>query len=151
MDVYTIVLALHNIIRWIVLVAGLLAAGRAIVSWIMSLPWTQTDNTTGLFFTTSVDIQFILGMVLYLFLSPFTEVAFADFGAAMGDDNLRYWAVEHIALMIGVLLLVHGGRAISKRQAEDKRKHMWAAIMYAVAFIVLLAGMPWFRPLLPSF
>jgi uncharacterized membrane protein YozB (DUF420 family) len=151
MDIYTIVLALHNIIRWVVLIAGLLAAGRAIFSWIMSLPWTQTDNNTGLFFTTSVDIQVLLGLVLYIFLSPFTEVAFADFGVAMGDDNLRYWAVEHIALMIGVLFLVHGGRVISKRQAEDKRKHMWAAIMYTLAFIVLLAGMPWFRPLLPSF
>ncbi len=150
MDIYTIVLALHNIIRWVVLLAGLLAAGRAIFSWITNIPWTQADNSTGLFFTTSVDIQVLLGLILYIFLSPFTETAFADFGAAMGDDRLRYWAVEHIALMLGVLLLVHGGRAISKRQAEDKKKHMWAAIFYTVAFVILLAGMPWFRPLLPS-
>lgn len=151
MDAYTIVLALHNIIRWVVIIAGLMAASRAIYSRFNNMAWTQTDNTLGLLFTTSVDIQVLLGLLLYVFLSPLTDSAFADFGAAMGDENLRYWAVEHITFMIGVLVLVHAGRIISKRQAEDKDKHLWAAIMFTLAFVVLLIGTPWFRPLLPSF
>jgi len=151
MDVYTIVLALHNIIRWVVIIAGFMAASRAIYSWFNRMSWTSTDNTLGLLFTTSVDIQVLLGLLLYVFLSPFTESAFADFGAAMGDENLRYWAVEHLALMIGVLVLVHAGRIVSKRQVEDRKKHMWAAILYTLTFVVLLAGVPWFRPLFPSF
>lgn len=151
MDAYDIVLALHNIMRWVVLVAGLMAASRAIYNRLNNLPWNQTDNTLGLFFVISMDIQFLLGLLLYLVLSPITEAAFTDFGAAMGDESLRFWAVEHIFLMVGALVLVHAGRIVSKRQKEDKQKHLWAAILFTIAFIVLLLGTPWFRPFLPSF
>ena len=51
MSAYNIVLALHNLLRWIVVIGGALAAIRAIYGWLASKPWRPLDNGLGLLFT----------------------------------------------------------------------------------------------------
>ena len=86
---FDVTLVLHNILRWVVLVAGLLAAARAIIGWRTDSDWSQLDNRLGLLFTVSFDIQVLLGIVMYLFLSPITTGAFSDIGAAMSNSEVR--------------------------------------------------------------
>ena len=38
--------------------------------------------------------------------SPMTQAAFADFGGAMGNSVMRFWAVEHIFGMLVASLLM---------------------------------------------
>ena len=54
MDIYQIVLALHNVIRWIALILGILAAVKAFLGWIQDSDWTKLDRKFGLFFTLSL-------------------------------------------------------------------------------------------------
>lgn len=147
---YGTILAFHNILRWLVLVAGLLAAGRALLGWFGGKAWTPLDNQAGLLFTISMDVQLLLGLLLYGVLSPITQQAFADFGAAMGDAGLRFFAVEHIAVMIVAVALAHVGRTRAKKAATDQKKHQMAAIFFTIAILAVLAAIPWSRPLLPA-
>ena len=94
-----------------------------------------------------MDIQFLVGMVLYLFLSPMTKAAFNDFGAAMGNSTLRFYAVEHILMMVIALALVHIGRSRTKKDMAPWKKHRAAAIFYTVSLLVILAAIPWDRAL----
>ncbi len=151
MSAYEIVLALHNIVRWLVVLAGLMAASRALFGWFAGRSWTKTDDRLGLLYTISVDIQVLLGLILYLFLSPITRSALRDFGAAMSDTNARFWSVEHIAIMLAVVVLVHVGRVLSRRGTNDLSKNRRAAIFYTITLVMLVLGMPWVRPLLPGF
>ncbi len=66
----------------------------------------------------------------------------------MADADLRFYAVEHIALMIVVLALVHLGRSLPKRVESARKKHRQAAIFFGLAIIFILAAIPWERPLL---
>lgn len=142
---YTGLLHTHNMFRWLALIALILAIGFAFTGWVGKRDWEKRDNLTGLLLTIFMDIQFLVGIILYAFVSPLTKAAFADFGAAMKNANLRFYAVEHILLMVIALVLVHIGRAKSKRISIAWKKHKTVAIFYSIALLLVLAGIPWER------
>jgi hypothetical protein len=148
---YTFVLATHNILRWLVLVVGLIAIVMAFVGWFGKKNWRNTDDKIGLFYTILMDVNLLLGLLLYIFLSPVTKTAFANFGAAMGIANLRFFAVEHIFGMVVAVILAHVGRALSRKATESVKKYRAAAIWYTLSMLVILAMIPWDRPLFRGF
>ncbi len=87
----------------------------------------------------------MIGIVLYAFVSPITKAAFNDFGAAMKNADLRFYAVEHIFLMIIALVLIHIGRAKSKNSVAPWKKHRSAAVYYGISLVLILAAIPWER------
>ncbi len=135
----------HNGFRWLVLIALLFAVLLAVSGWASKRKWGRADNLSGLILVMIMDIQFLLGIVLYAFVSPITKAAFNDFGAAMKNSDLRFYAVEHILLMIIALALVHIGRAKSKKDVAPLKKYKASAIFYGVALILVLAAIPWDR------
>src|SRR5579862_9393115 len=96
---YTLVLALHSWLRWVALLAGLLTIYSLVVDR-GAASETQSERW-GLLFMITLDLQMLLGLILYLVLSPFTAEAMRDFGAAMKSPGLRFFAVEHLTLMFG--------------------------------------------------
>ena len=145
---YTGLLHTHNMFRWLVLLTLVLAVLFALIGWLKKLDWNKKDNVTGLLLTIFMDIQFLIGIVLYAFVSPITKAAFNDFGAAMKNADLRFYAVEHILMMVIALVLVHIGRSKTKKAVAPWKKHRAAAIFYGIAFILILAAIPWERALI---
>jgi len=139
---YAAVLTLHSWIRWLVLLTGLAAFGRAASGASGRKPWRPSDDRAGFWFVMALDTQFLLGILLYAFLSPFTHQAFGDFGAAMKNSGLRFWAVEHVAGMLIALALAHIGR-VRTRKTDSLRRHRVAAIFFGLALAVILASIPW--------
>jgi hypothetical protein len=139
---YAVVLLIHSYLRWVVILAGVLAFGRAVSGSSGRKPWTPADDRAGFWFVTAVDLQMLLGIFLYGFLSPFTRQAFGDFGAAMKDPTQRFWAVEHIVGMLIGLALVHVGR-VRTRRTDSLRRHKVAAIFFGLALVAILVSIPW--------
>jgi len=144
---YGIVLTIHSLLRWGVLITGLLAAARGIAGWRSRRPWTLADERGGFWFILTLDLQFLLGLLLYAWLSPLTRAAFQDFGGAMGDRVLRFWAVEHIFGMLVGIALAHIGRARVHKTGDDTKRHRLVAIFFTLALVAMLASIPW--PTLP--
>lgn len=94
-----------------------------------------------------LDIQMLVGLILYFFLSPLTTAAFKNFGAAMSNPILRFFAIEHILYMIVAVALGHVGRTLAKKATEAVAKHRISAILYGLAVVVILLAIPWSRPL----
>jgi hypothetical protein len=143
---YGLVLLIHSWLRWAVLLAGLVAAARGIAGWRGGRPWTLSDDRAGWWFLTSLDVQMLLGLLLYFGLSPITSAALGDFGAAMSNSGLRFWAVEHVFGMIVGIALAHIGRARIRRagqQGNDPRRHRLAAVFFTLALIAIIASIPW--------
>jgi hypothetical protein len=126
-----------------VLIAGLLAAARGLNGWRGRRPWTLADERAGFWFILTLDLQFLLGLLLYAVLSPLTWAAFSDFGAAMKDNVLRFWAVEHIFGMVLAVALAHIGRSRVHKTGDDTRRHRLVAIFFTLALIAILASIPW--------
>jgi len=138
---YTTALFIHSWLRWVVIILGLIAAARAAAA--RGRPWTRGDHRAGLLFGIAFDIQLLLGLILYFLLSPFTHEALRDFGAAMKNSGLRFWAVEHPFGMLVALALVHIGNARIRKTHDDRRKHRLAAIFFTLAIIIMFLTIPW--------
>lgn len=139
---YSTLLTLHSWMRWVVIIAGLAAFIRAAAGTAGRKPWRPSDDRAGFWFTMTLDVQMLLGLALYLFFSPITSEAMRDFGAAMKNTGLRFWAVEHPTGMLIGLALAHIGRARA-RKADSLRRHRVAAIFVGLALAVILATLPW--------
>jgi hypothetical protein len=139
---YPIAILLHSWLRWVILLLGVIAVVRAIAGR-GGRPWSGTDDTISKWFGITLDIQFLIGLLLYVWLSPVTQAVFADFGGAMRNAGLRFWAVEHVAGMVIAVALVHIGRAKIRKATSDSRRHTLAAIFYGIALILMLASIPW--------
>ena len=128
----------HSWIRWAALITGLLAIFTAFTSGA-----SGKADRWGLLFMIVMDIQLLFGLALYLALSPTTAAIFGDFGAAMRDPVARFWAVEHISLMLLAIVMAHLGRILARkaRTPESRRKRM--LICFTLSMVLMLAGIPW--------
>ena len=129
---YGIVLIIHSWLRWAVIAAGIAAVARG----------GARDSNTGRWFTILLDVQMLIGLLLYFVLSPFTKAALGDFGGAMGNSQLRFCAVEHVFGMVIGIALAHIGTAKIKKAPEHRRGRL-AMIFYGLALIAILASIPW--------
>ncbi|GAB4527998.1 MAG: hypothetical protein Fur0018_13890 [Anaerolineales bacterium] len=148
---YSTILGIHNIIRWIVVILGVIALVQAYRGWLGKSPWTEGVRKVQVFFSSAADTQLLLGLLLYFGFSHIVKSAFNDFGAAMGNAETRFFALEHAMYMLAAVVLIHVGTARSKKAEADADKYRQTAIWFSLAFLVVLLGMPWSRPLLPSF
>lgn len=145
MDFYTVLRWLHNLNRWLVVLFVLWALVRSLMGLRFGRPWERTDRRAMLGAVTTLDIQLLLGAVLY-WLSPTTSLAFRDFAAAM--QNGRFFVLEHPFYMLLALVLAHVG-SVRARKAAGANAHRQALIFLGLALLFILLGMPWQRALLP--
>ena len=129
---YGIVLLIHSWLRWGVLAAGVAAVARG----------GAHGSSTGRWFTILLDVQMLIGLLLYFVLSPFTTSALGDFGAAMKSPQLRFFAVEHVFGMVIGIALAHIGAAKIKKAPAERRAKL-AMIFYGLALVAILASIPW--------
>ena len=148
---YAFFLAVHNVLRWIVLFLLFFSLVRAYWGWLGKREWNETDRKAGTYYAISLDVQLLLGLILYIALSPITRLAINNFSAAIANTDLRFFAFEHFLMMVLAVIFAHVGVATSKRALEAQIKHRRSAIWFSLSLIVILLGMPWFRPLLPGF
>ena len=140
---YDLLLLAHSWLRWLVLLAALAAIVRAIGGVNTRRPFTPLDDRAGLWLTASLDFQMLLGLILYIFLSPVTQSAFVDMAAAMREAPIRFFAVEHPVGMIVAIALAHVGRVRVRKAADSESKHKQALIFFGLSLLVLLLSIPW--------
>ena len=138
---YTTVLALHSWIRWVALIAAVgttLAALRGKVAGANSLA-----DRWGMIAMMVLDTQMLLGLLLYFVLSPNMKAIMENFGAAMKDPALRFWAVEHTVTMFAAIALAHVGRVLARKALSPAAKRSRLLICFGLATVLIILGMPW--------
>jgi len=153
-SLYNFTLILHSWNRWIILIAGLLAIILAILALVKKQEYSKTNKITSLVFISSLHFQLVIGILLYFVLSPITLEALSNFGAAMKNSEIRYWAVEHSFVNIIAIIVAQVGSILVRRKSSNPAKHKATLIWFGISFILILAmipmGMmgverPWFR------
>ncbi len=139
----SLLLNIHNLLRWGIVLAGLFAVYRAFVGYRQKREYTHLDNRSSLIFTLFVHLQIVLGLLMYFIGSSMTGAAIKNFGAAMKNSDLRFWALEHPLMMIIAAVLVTMGRSKSKRAQADIDKHKKAFWFFLIALVLILAMTPW--------
>lgn len=131
----------HSMLRYIILVLLVLAIIKAVAGWATKGSWKPMDDKLNLFTMISVDLQFLLGLMLF-FIS--TKIAtYMDAGDIMKNPVSRLYIVEHPATMLIGIILIHIGRAKAKKATDAIKKHKSIAIFYIIALVLILSRIPW--------
>ena len=77
-----------------------MSSSKSFMGWKGNKVYEKTDNVLSGAFMGTLHLQLLIGLALYAVYSPIVQGAFNDFGAAMKDSAIRYWAVEHILIMV---------------------------------------------------
>ena len=140
---YSLFLTLHSLVRWLVVIFAILALVRAYRGWFKGLSWGKSDNRAGILFTSILDTQFLLGLVLYFLFSPWTARLFANFSAGMKNPVEAFFGLEHVIPMVIAIILAHVGRAKARKATDAVVKHRTTAVWFSISVVLILAAIPW--------
>ncbi len=144
---YPILLATHSWIRWIIVLSAIIVIIKSWRGTSKSLSYVTQDRILANVFFWAINIQFLIGLALYIFFSPVTRVAFGDLSAAMSDASLRFFLIEHPLAMFLAIGSAHSFLKKAKKENDGVKKH---GIMFkgvGISFFFILIGIPW--PFLP--
>ncbi|UXP31900.1 hypothetical protein N6H18_16260 [Reichenbachiella agarivorans] len=139
---YSILLYAHSWIRWAVLILAVLSIYKSFVGSKGNLPYTKSDKSIAAAFVGTLHLMFLLGLGLY-FTSPYAFNAFGGDVSVMKEPTLRYWAVEHVFMMIAGIAIISIGKAKAKRATTDKEKFKKQLIFFSIGLLVILSRIPW--------
>lgn len=150
-----IFLSAHNVIRWIVLILGIVLIVRSFLGWFKKWNYQERDKQLTSFFAGVFDMQILIGLILFV-TKGWVGQLMNSASEVMKTSFLRFFAVEHWVLMIVAAALIHVGSAKIKKSSDSLNKYKNAAIWFTIAMILTLASIPWpgmaaGRPLLRFF
>lgn len=141
-DIYSLLVHLHSIGRWIILLLLLIAIFNSLVAG--QRPWIRTDARTGTILTIFADLMFLIGVSLWYFgPKGYKYIESMGMSAVMKDSYARFFAIEHITMMLIAIILIHIGKAQAKKAISDKAKHKRTLLFYLIALIIILISIPW--------
>jgi hypothetical protein len=144
---YPLILAVHNILRWLVLLSGLTLIAGCLLGKLKQLPFAKAGRLPSIIYVSLLDTQFLIGLLLS-FSSPLVNAFWSNPSAGMKSHDLRFFAIEHSTLMIAALALAHIGSVRSRKIVIDETAYSTALKWYLPSIFLVLAGIPWWRPIL---
>ena len=143
MTAYEIALLAHSYLRWIVVITSFLLCVRSFMAWRSKRNWDQGDERLHVAVVATFDMQFAIGLLLYVVLSPLPWAFFTDLGNNIKDPVLRFFGIEHEVVMLAATALVHIGRVQSKRAATEILRHRRVWITTLLALLIVAVAIPW--------
>ncbi len=140
---YGVILIVHSWNRWLVLATACATLAVAIQGRSVGRAWTKTDQRLSLAFVSALDLQAVLGLLLYFVLSPIVPKTISEFKAAMHVSALRFFAIEHITMMLLALIAAHVTSASAKRAASAAARQKRVAWGMALTLLLILSSIPW--------
>ncbi len=129
---YNILVMTHSGWRWLVILIGAIFLVKMLLGLVQKGEWSKLDRQLGLFTTIAVDIQVLLGLLVWIF----GLVGKAWWTASMGTPPY----MEHPVLMLLALAIMHVGWSRAKKESTDAGKYQKALIWFAVTALLITLG-----------
>jgi hypothetical protein len=135
---YTFTFNIHIVISTITLVAGILTVVLSLHGLVRKRVYTKWDVGVSIAFNIALYFQLILGFIIYFTLRTSLEGQFWEVPNTENDASLRFWAIEHIALMIFALFLTQLGRLFIRKTHIEFRKFKASLFYYGSSLLLIL-------------
>lgn len=146
---YTGLLHLHSSLRYFILLFIVLTVLDAIVALSTGRPaYGKTSKLLALLALIFTHVQVVLGLVLY-FIGARGFNAMMTVPGFMSEPAIRFFAVEHVVMMIIAVTLITIGYSRAKRQSADRKKYSGLLVFYGIALVIIFVMIPW--PFLKEF
>ena len=136
-----IVFHAHSGLRWLILLGVVLIVLKSIIGLIGGGSYSKFDKILGSATVGLLDLQMLLGLLLYFFHSAFTK----NLTFNMSNASERFWSVEHLMLMILAIAAAHIGKVKANKSEEGSTKFKFQAIFFSLSLTLMIMGIPWDR------
>lgn len=144
---YSILLSLHSVFRWLVIASLLIAISKSIMGLRKQKNFTPFDNAVRHWTATIAHIQMVIGISLY-FISPIIDYFLSNYSESVHNKEIRFFGLEHSTMMLSAITLISIGSIKGKRKTTDSDKFKTIAIWFSLALLIILLMVPWsFSPL----
>lgn len=139
---YSFLLALHSLVRWIVLLSLLTAIYIGFQGWLQQKKFSKYDNFIRHTTATIAHIQLLLGIWLYC-ISPVVDYFLHHLKEGVHERQIRFFGMEHITVMVIAIVVISIGSAKAKRKQTDKEKFKTMAIWFSIGLLLIITSIPW--------
>jgi len=115
----------HSGWRWIVLVLIIVTAVKMLFGWLTKQDWTRLDSNLLLYSRIAVNIQVVLGVVLYILLQRWTNMRFTG---------------EHVIVALLAVGGIEFGAGRAKKASSAINMFKFAFIGFAIALVLILVA-----------
>jgi hypothetical protein len=136
--IYSFAFKIHIIISTITLLAGISTIVMSVHGLIRKRSYIRSDYVVSLVFNVALYFQLILGFLVYYLLRSDLEGSVWKVPDTQNDASLRFWAIEHIALMIFALFLTQLGRIFIKKSKVHFRKFRASLFYFGTSLLLIL-------------
>lgn len=139
--IYTFAFGIHIIISVITLVAGFVTIALSVRGLTRQREYGAADRWSSLVFHIALYLQLVLGFLIYITLRSSLDGPLWEVPDTENDASLRFWAIEHIALMIFALFLTQLGRIFIRRSSASHRQFRASLFYYGTSLALILFSM----------
>jgi len=136
--IYSFAFTVHIIISTITLLAGISTIVMSVHGLTTKRDYSRSDLALSVTFNVALYFQLILGFLIYYLLRSDPEGNIWKVPDTQNDASLRFWAIEHIALMIFALFLTQLGRVFIKKSKEPFRKFRASLFYFGTSLFLIL-------------
>lgn len=137
---YELILHVHMVISGLFILLGLVITTWAIRGWAGRRSCPGSFLRLSWVFIHVLYLQLLTGIALYFFLKPLPDAPQQSLEEAMSQEALRFWAIEHVSLMLFSLILAQVGRLVIKQLSTDWKKFRAAAFYYGISLLMTVAS-----------
>jgi len=135
---YSFAFKIHIFISIITLLSGISTLVLSIQGLTSRRIYAGVDRYLSLIFSIGLYFQLILGFIIYFTLRTSLSGSFWEVPDTENDASLRFWAIEHIALMIFALFLTQLGRVYIRKNTVAVRQFKASLFYYGAALLMIL-------------
>ncbi|GAP61986.1 hypothetical protein ARMA_0409 [Ardenticatena maritima] len=120
---------LHDVMRWLVLLALLVAGGQSLKKWRENAAWVKEDQKLPLIATILLDVQVLLGIIIWVLEGRWS------------GQNI-FFAYIHPVIMLAALAFAHMMMSRS-RKLRGGARHRTVALGLLGALVIVILGVPY--------
>jgi len=139
--IYSLAFRIHIFISTITILAGMSTVVISIHGLVRKRDYRRRDELVSLIFNVALYFQLFLGFLIYYLLRTSLEGPMWEVPDTQNDASLRFWAIEHIALMIFALFLTQLGRVFIKKSKDPYRKFRASLFYFGTSLFLILFSM----------
>lgn len=113
-----ILLEIHSVLRWVILIVGLIAIVKFLIGWVTKREFGKMDRGLSAGFSGLIDLQVLLGL-LYLLID------------ALGGAGFPLFRIEHTVTMLVAAFVAHAPAFFRKRPVNR----------YAISFVAVIGSL----------
>jgi hypothetical protein len=136
-SMYNLIIKFHVGISILFLLVAFIRLFRSIRGWRRHREYVRLDHYLGFLFLILLYGEFLTGLFLYFFYSSKKLNESLSVSEAIENMEMRFWAIEHFALMTFALILTQIGHVLINKSFYSRSKHRYTTYYVATCIILI--------------